>query len=72
MGFISPTDHPFFEAYLLDPSFQGASCTRMVGDKGVPCPSTVLTVLGKLGGLGKRHKAVLLALLMLALEPEEE
>lgn len=34
------------EAYLLEGSFQGASCTCMVGDKGVPWPSTVLTVLG--------------------------
>lgn len=35
-----------WETYLLAGSFQGASCTHMVGDKGVPWPSTVLTVLG--------------------------
>lgn len=58
--------------YLLQLSFHGGSRIRAEGDKGVLWPSTVLTVLGYLGGLGKRLKAVLLALLMLALEPDEE
>lgn len=62
--------HP--PAYLLELSFHAASCTRTAGDEGGPWPSEVPAALGEPAGRGERARAVLLALLMLALEPVDE
>lgn len=62
--------HP--PAYLLELSFHAASCTRTAGDEGGPWPSGVPAALGEPAGRGERARAVLLALLMLALEPVDE
>lgn len=59
-------------AYLLELSFHAASGPWTAGDKGGQWPSMVLTALGGPVGWGRRPSAVLLALLMLALEPVEE
>lgn len=61
-------------AHLWELSLHEAPCTWTAGDKGGPRPSTVLmlTAPGWPAGQGQRPRAVLLALLMLALEPMDE